>query len=160
MNRVRLITALLSIIPISELRGAIPYGYLNNLSLSEVLIISVFFNCLVPVFGFFFLSTLHNLFMKIGVYRRVIGTLIDRARVNVGAKVQKYGMLGLMLFVGIPLPITGAWTGTLGAWVLGLDRKKSFLAIVLGVLMAAAIVTAVLLTGSQLAGLFTKQVTV
>ncbi len=155
-----MITALLSIIPISELRGAIPYGYLNNLSLSEVLIISVFFNCLVPVFGFFFLSTLHNLFMKIGVYRRVIGTLIDRARVNVGAKVQKYGMLGLMLFVGIPLPITGAWTGTLGAWVLGLDRKKSFLAIVLGVLMAAAIVTAVLLTGSQLAGLFTKQVTV
>ena len=160
MTRVRIIIAVLSILPISELRGAIPYGYLNNLSLSEVLIISVLFNCLVPVIGFFFLSTLHKLLLKIEVYRRVVGSLIERARVNVGAKVQKYGILGLVLFVGIPLPITGAWTGTLGAWVLGLDRKKSFLAITLGVLMSAAIVTAVLLTGSQLAGLFTKHVSI
>lgn len=160
MTRVRIITALLSLIPISELRGAIPYGYLNNLSLSEVLIISVFFNCLVPVIGFAFLSTLHNLLMKSGTYRRVIGSLIERARVNVGSKIRKYGILGLVLFVGIPLPVTGAWTGTLGAWVLGLDRKKSFFAIVLGVLMAAAIVTAVLLTGSGLATLFTKEVAI
>ncbi len=160
MTRVRIITALLSLIPISELRGAIPYGYLNNLSLLEVLTISVFFNCLVPVIGFAFLSTLHNLFMRIGAYRRVIGSLIERARVNVGSKIQKYGILGLVLFVGIPLPVTGAWTGTLGAWVLGLDRKKSFFAIVLGVLMAATIVTVVLLTGSGLVDLFTKQVTI
>lgn len=160
MTRVRIITAFLSLIPISELRGAIPYGYLNNLSLLEVLTISVFFNCLVPVIGFTFLSTLHNLFMKSGAYRRVIGSLIERARVSVGSKVQKYGILGLILFVGIPLPVTGAWTGTLGAWVLGLDRKKSFFAIVIGVLMAAAVVTAVLLTGSELATLFTKKVAV
>lgn len=160
MTRIRIITALLSLIPISELRGAIPYGYLNNLSLLEVLTISVFFNCLVPLIGFTFLSTLHNLLMKTSVYRRVFSPLLERARVNVGAKVQKYGILGLVLFVGIPLPITGAWTGTLGAWVLGLDRKKSFLAIVLGVLMAAAIVTAVLLTGSGLVNIFTKQVTI
>ena len=160
MTRVRLITALLSLIPISELRGAIPYGYLNNLSLLEVLTISVFFNCLVPVIGFAFLSTLHSLFMKIEAYRRLICPLIEKARVNVGAKVQKYGILGLVFFVGIPLPVTGAWTGTLGAWVLGLDRKKSFFAIVLGVLMAAAIVTAVLLTGSGLVNIFTKQVSI
>lgn len=54
-------------------------------------------------------------------------------------KIEKYGYLGLILFVGIPLPGTGAWTGCLIASVLEMDRKKSFLAIMLGIIMASII---------------------
>jgi uncharacterized membrane protein len=55
--------------------------------------------------------------------------------------VEKYGIIGLAVFVGIPLPVTGVWTGTGAAWLLGLDWRKSFLAICLGVAMSATIVS-------------------
>ena len=58
-------------------------------------------------------------------------------------QIDKYGYLGLILFVGIPLPGTGAWTGSLLAVMLGLDRKKSFICIILGVLIASVIMSIV-----------------
>ena len=83
-----------------------------------------------------------------------------RARNKVSEKVNKYGLLGLMLFVAIPLPITGAWTGTVGAWVLGLDRKKSILFILLGILISGTVVSTVIYTGAGIASLFTKTVNI
>ena len=56
---------------------------------------------------------------------------------------DKYGYWGLAIFVSIPLPFTGAWTGALGAWILGMDRKRSMLVVAAGVLMAGVIVTLV-----------------
>ena len=61
-----------------------------------------------------------------------------------------------MFFVGVPLPITGAWTGTLGAWVLGLDRKRSILAASAGVVMSATIVTLILVLGKGFSSIFVK----
>ena len=151
-----LITALLALVPISEVRGSIPYGYFNNIPLWQVLIISVLCNMAVPFIGFAFLSTLHKLLIKWPLYCKVVNPLLERSRFKVNAKVQKYGMLGLTLFVAVPLPITGAWTGVLGAWVLNLDRKKSTLSIMLGILIASAVVTAVILSGSKLINVFTK----
>lgn len=153
-------TIVLSLIPVSELRGAIPYAYLNGIPLWQASVISILFNMLVPVIGFIFLGTLHSFFMKIKIYRNFFEKTIAKARNKVGEKVQKYGILGLMIFVAIPLPITGAWTGTLGAWVLGLDKKKSILTIALGVLIAGMIVTAVVLTGTSIGNLFTKTVNI
>jgi len=66
---------------------------------------------------------------------------VERARKKVHAKVEKYGYWGLLLFVAVPLPVTGAWTGTLGAWVLGLSYKKAFFAIAGGVVLAGIIVS-------------------
>ncbi len=76
------------------------------------------------------------------------------------AKVDKYGYWGLALFVAIPLPITGAYTGTLGAWVLGMDPKKTFLAVALGALIAGIIVTVVVSLGIEAFSLFVKEVPV
>ena len=59
----------------------------------------------------------------------------------VHGKVELYGYWGLLIFVAIPLPVTGAWTGTLGAWVLGMDKKKAILAILGGVLVAGFFVS-------------------
>lgn len=60
-------------------------------------------------------------------------------------KVEKYGMLGIMIFIGIPLPITGVYTGTAGAWILGLNRKKTILAALGGVVMSGLIVSIIVL---------------
>jgi len=66
---------------------------------------------------------------------------VEKARAKVHGKVERYGYLGLLIFVAIPLPVTGAWTGTLGAWVLGMSKKKACLAIVGGVLVAGLVVS-------------------
>ena len=63
-----------------------------------------------------------------------------------------------MLFVAIPLPITGAWTGTMGAWFLGLNRRRSILFIILGVVIAGIIVSTVVYTGAGIASIFTKTI--
>jgi uncharacterized membrane protein len=60
--------------------------------------------------------------------------------------------------VAIPLPVTGAWTGTLGAWVLGLSKRKTMIAVIIGVVVAGAVVTAVVLLGVQALNLFIKKV--
>jgi len=150
----------LSVLPISELRGAIPYAYFNGIELWTASSLSIVSNCLIPLFGFFFFETINKLFLKIPFYKRFFEKTIIKAQSKVGEKVQKYGLWGLMVFVAIPLPITGAWTGTLGAWVLGLDKKKSKLSIILGVFVAGLIVTLVVLTGSSLSSLFTKSISI
>ena len=158
MTRTYLLTILLGIIPISELRGAIPYAYFNGVPLWLSFVVGVLANATVPFFGFVFLNTIHKLLDRWNFYHNLFEKTVERARRKVGEKVSKYGLLGLMLFVAIPLPITGAWTGTVGAWVLGLDRKKSILFILLGVLIAGIIVTTVIYTGSGIASLFTKRI--
>lgn len=160
MTRTYLLTILLGLLPISELRGAIPFAYFNGVPLWLSAVIGILSNALVPLIGFTFLGSLHKLLDKWPFYHRLFEKTVARARGKVGEKVHKYGLLGLMLFVAIPLPITGAWTGTLGAWVMGLNPKKCMPFILLGVLISGIIVTTVIFTGSEIASLFTKTVNI
>ena len=160
MTGTYLLTILLGLLPISELRGAIPYAYFNGVPLWLSAVIGILSNALVPFIGFTFLGSLHKLLDKWPFYHRLFEKTVARARGKVGEKVHKYGLLGLMLFVAIPLPITGAWTGTLGAWVMGLNPKKCMPFILLGVLISGIIVTTVIFTGSEIASLFTKTVNI
>ncbi|MBO4279176.1 MAG: small multi-drug export protein [Spirochaetales bacterium] len=160
MTGTYLLTILLGLLPISELRGAIPFAYFNGVPLWLSAVIGILSNALVPFIGFTFLGSLHKLLDKWPFYHRLFEKTVARARGKVGEKVHKYGLLGLMLFVAIPLPITGAWTGTLGAWVMGLNPKKCMPFILLGVLISGIIVTTVLFTGSEIASLFTKTVNI
>lgn len=136
-----LMTLLFSILPISELRGAIPYAVSQGYSIPVAAAIAIVANAFVPLIAYLFLESLHKLFYKIPVYRRFFDRFVEKSRAKVHAKVEKYGYWGLMIFVAIPLPVTGAWTGALGAWVLGLSYKKSFLAIAGGVIIAGIIVS-------------------
>lgn len=160
MTRTYLLTILLGLLPISELRGAIPFAYFNGVPLWLSAVIGILSNALVPFIGFTFLGSLHKLLDKWPFYHRLFEKTVARARGKVGEKVHKYGLLGLLLFVAIPLPITGAWTGTLGAWVMGLNPKKCMPFILLGVLISGIIVTTVIFTGSEIASLFTKTVNI
>lgn len=153
-----LASILLSFLPISELRGGIPYAYFNDIPIKSGFILCVCANMLVPLIAFAFLATAHKILYKWSSYRCFFDRFVEKARRQVGPKVDKYGYWGLMVFVAIPLPVTGAWTGSLGAWVLGMDRKKATLSIALGVLIAGIIVTAILLTGSGINSIFIKKI--
>jgi uncharacterized membrane protein len=136
-----LAASFLSLLPISELRGAIPFAVMRGMDLFQSAILCTLVNATVPLIAFVFLSTLHRLFYAIPLYKKLFDTFIEKARSKVRPKVEKYGYLGLMFFVAIPLPITGAWTGALGAWVLGMNKKKASVAIICGVLVAGIIVS-------------------
>jgi uncharacterized membrane protein len=144
----RIITALiLSILPVSELRGAMIYaiasGLNNSISIYLIFLLTTLANILVIFFIFFFLDFLHKHFMKIAVYRRFFEHYIGRLQSKVNKFENKYrnlGFLALVIFVGIPLPGTGAWTGAVISWILNLNRKKSIIAIAFGVLIAGILV--------------------
>jgi len=162
-------TAILSLLPISELRGGIPYAILNNIPWYIAWPFAAAVNALVAPLCWLFLSTVHRLFYgtttngaerKGGFswYRFIFDRFVERAREKLHGGIEKWGALGVALFVAIPLPITGAWTGTLGAWVLGLPKRKTLFAVILGVIVAGAIVTAVMLLGLSAFRIFIKTI--
>ena len=138
-----LLTAFFCILPISELRGGLPYALANGIPLVPSYLFCVFINLLVAPLVLLFLNSLHRLLSRIPLYCRLFDRIVSRARRKIEAKVEKHGYWGLALFVGIPLPITGAYTGALGAWVLGMKPRKSILAISAGVLIAGLVVAGV-----------------
>jgi len=147
---------LLSMAPVSELRGGIPWAILNGVNPITAYIVCVLANiAIVPVI-FLFLKTLNGYFCRIKPYKKLFDKFVERTRKKLHKKVEKYGYFGLTLFVAIPLPVTGAWTGTLGAWLFGMDKLKSMLAILLGVLIAGVIVTTVMLVGGNGLSIFVK----
>lgn len=148
--------AILSLLPISELRGGIPYAVGNDINILTAYIVCVLSNILVIPILYLFLETLHNVFYKIKFYRLIFDKWVIRTRKKAEKNVKKYGYWGIMLFVAIPLPITGAYTGTLAAWLLQLDKKRSFWYLALGVVIAGVIVSIATLTGLGLLKVFVK----
>ena len=142
--------AMLSLLPISELRGGLIYAYSNDMPLILSFLLCVGLNALVGPLVYIFLSTLHKLLIKWKFYETVFNKFVSRTQKKVESKVKKYGYLGLTLFVAIPLPVTGAYTGALGAWILGMETKKVFLSILLGVIISGIIVTLGYYTGKAI----------
>lgn len=146
-----LIIFLISMVPLIELRGAIPYAVGFGLPLVPSYIICILGNMLpVPIIFLFARKVL-----EWGVDKPIIGRFfnfcLEKGHKG-GAKLQKKAGRGLfvalLLFVGIPLPGTGAWTGTLAASLLDMDFKSSVTAVMLGVILAGVIM------GLVSAGLF------
>ncbi len=136
----RFTTVLVAMLPISELRGAIPLGILKlGLGAGEVYVLSVIGN-LIPVIPILlFLKFGSNFLRKYRWGDRFLTWLFARTRRR-SRLVERYESLGLMLFVAIPLPVTGAWTGSVAAFLFGIRLRYAFLAITLGVLLAGIIV--------------------
>lgn len=153
------VTIFLGILPISELRGAIPFAFFNDIPLFLAAIIGGGANLLVFPFALVFLTYFHSFFYShFSWYVSLFDKTVVKTRHKLSQKVALYGLLGITLFVAIPLPITGAYTGTLGAWILGLPIKKSFFAVSLGVLISTIIVTTILLVGDSSFSLFIKKI--
>lgn len=137
----------ISMIPIFELRGAIPLG-INHFKLNPLL---VFFICIagnmVPVFIILlFLDILTKILFRVPILRRFLEYLFQRTR-RKNETIEMYEEMGLVAFVAIPLPITGAWTGSLAAYLFGLKFWKSVFFIFVGVIIAGIVVTILSLLG-------------
>jgi uncharacterized membrane protein len=137
MTREIVLTLLATISPISELRGGIPLGISFGLDPLFTFFIAIIANALIFFPAFFALRLLYDkLLYRIPLFDKYLDNLRKRGK----PKIEKYGFWGLTLFVAIPLPITGAYTGTILAWIVGMDWKKAFPAVGLGVIVAGVIV--------------------
>lgn len=136
-----------SMVPLIELRGAVPIGTGMGLPWLSTLIVSIIGNCIPIPFVLFFIKAILKWMRgcSIELFSKISNWLYNKAEKNRG-KVEKYAVFGLYVFVALPLPGTGAWTGALVASVFDMSKTKSIISITAGVVTAGIIMT----VGSQL----------
>lgn len=149
-----LTTVLIAMLPIFELRGSIPFA-LGKLDMPiwQAYLFSIIGNMIPVPFILLLLKYVVRFFRRFRLGRKFFDHLFERTRKRTGEKIKRYEALALVLFVAIPLPVTGAWTGALAAWLFDLELKRSMCYIFCGVLIAGVVVTVVY----HLAGELLKQ---
>jgi len=142
-----LYAVILTFLPGSELRIGLPVAMLYakdvGIPLIIIFLLIVLINILLIFFIFYFLDHLHAGLMNFKGYQRVFNAWLKRFQKRIDKFEKRHAALGfiaLTLFVAVPLPVSGAWSGSLISWLLGLDRKKSIFSIGLGVLIAGLLV--------------------
>jgi uncharacterized membrane protein len=141
-----LYVVLLALAPISECRGSIIYGFLAGMNIWVVFFASLFGNIIFIPFVLLLMGKVNSWILGMKDTNRLkkyYVRYIVYIRSKYKSQIDKYGYWGLAIFVAVPIPFTGAWTGCILAYLLGMDFKKAFASIALGVLGAAIIVTAV-----------------
>lgn len=137
-----LITLLVSMVPVIELRGAIPIGVGMGLNPLLATLISIIGNLIPIPFLLLLVPKIFDWLRDKKYTKKFIAWLEKKAHKH-QKTIEKYGYLGLMILVAIPLPGTGAWTGALVASCLEMKKRKSLIFIALGVLIAAIIIFAI-----------------
>ena len=135
-----IIVFIISLLPILELRGGLLAASLLKVSFLKGYILSIIGNVLPIPIVLLFLEKIFDFLKKIKLTQNIVIKL-EKKILSKKKQIDKYGYLGLLLFVGIPLPGTGAWTGSALAVLLHLDKKKSFIFIILGVILASIIMS-------------------
>lgn len=135
-----LVTILISISPFGEARLGIPYGVIQGIPVPIAFVVGLCSNLLVfPIF-YNLINFLNKKFWPSRSYRQRAVNMTRRAKKGTEKVVNKYGFIGLMLFVMIPLPFTGAYMGTISAYLFRFNQRKAFLAVSLGVTISCVIV--------------------
>lgn len=145
-------TMLIAMIPVGELRAAIPIGVtLYKLPLLSSLFWSIIGN-MIPVYIILiaFEHVAAWLQKHSAAADRFFTWLFERTRKKLEHSVERYGVLALAIFVAIPLPATGAWTGALAAFLFGIEKKKAFFAILAGVIAAGLIISLLTFGGTAI----------
>ena len=137
-----------SMLPVIELRGAIPMAFAFGLPWWKAYIISVIGNLLPVPFILLLINCVIKWMAasKIKFFNKIANFLLQKVEKK-RARIEKYSFWGLCLFVAIPLPMTGAWTGSLVAAVIGMKPIKAFLSALLGVIIAGVVVTLIVYGG-------------
>ena len=145
-------TFLIAMTPIGELRAAIPIALgVYHLSPLKAFFWSVLGNIIPGFFFLWFLTPLTNFLENhFSLLNRFFNWLFERTRKKHSQKFETWGALALIVFVAIPLPMTGVWSGCLAAFVFGISFKKAFPSVSLGALIAGVIVTLVSLGATTL----------
>lgn len=134
---------LLAMLPVTELRASIPIGILvYKMPVASVLLWSVLGDILPVIFIYFFLKWFTDILSKKSVFfEHFFSWWFGKVEKKFGHAYHHWGVLALIFFVALPLPGTGAWTGIVAAYLFKLPFKKSFLAIIIGALIAGLLVT-------------------
>ncbi|HEX76438.1 MAG TPA: small multi-drug export protein [Dehalococcoidia bacterium] len=142
-----LIVIIISALPVVELRGALPVAInLFHIPWYWAFCLAIIGNLLpVPILLLFF-ESLTKVVSKVDIGNRLINWVLNRTRRH-GKLIERYERIGLILFVAIPLPVTGAWTGSIAAFLCGVKFNYAFLSILCGLIIAGAIVTCLCLLG-------------
>ena len=131
---------IISLLPILELRGGLIAARILGVKFIKAFIICYIANIIPVPFILLFINWIFNKMSKWKPTKKIVDWLSNKT-LKKKDQINKYGYFGLFLFVGIPLPGTGAWTGSLLAILLNLDKKKSFITIAIGVLAAGIIMS-------------------
>ncbi|RLG30020.1 ligand-binding protein SH3 [Methanosarcinales archaeon] len=141
-------TMLMAALPVGELRVAIPVAIgVYGMDPLTAYVLSVIGNMLPVVPLLLFLESVSNYLRRWVFWDVFFNWLFTRTYRRHNGQFEKYGTIALLLFVAIPLPVTGAWTGCAAAFVFGIQFKHAFLAILGGVVLAGILVTSVVLGG-------------
>ncbi len=137
----------LAMLPVVELRGALPVAInLFGMPWHKALCLAIAGNLLPVPLLLLFLESIARWVSRVGIGERLV-TWVFRHTRRQGRIVEKYERIGLALFVAIPLPMTGAWTGSIAAFLLGIKFSRALVAISVGVVIAGAVVTCLCLLG-------------
>ncbi len=153
-------TIIIGMLPVSELRGAIPLALAPvevggfGMSAPEAYILAVLGNMIPVIPLLLFLEPVSDFLRRWRIFDIFFTWLFTRTHHNHSERFEKYGTLALTIFVAIPLPVTGAWTGCAAAFVFGIKFKHALPAIFAGVLIAGVVVTVLTLTGISIFELF------
>lgn len=141
----------LSMIPWLESRYVIPLAMLNfGWEWWQAFPIAIVGNMLPVPFILLFFRFVEKFLRKYKFWTGLMDRLFSLTRKRADSKIKRYEYLGLILFVAIPLPFTGAWTGSLIAYLFDLKLSKSLITIFIGIVIAASVMTALALTGQYL----------
>jgi uncharacterized membrane protein len=141
------IVVIISALPVVELRLALPIAInLFHMAWYKAFCLAVIGNLLPVPILLLSLDPLARVVSRVEIGRKAVNWVFERTRRR-GKTIERYERIGLMLFVAIPLPGTGAWTGAIAAFLLGLKFRYAFLSILAGVIIAGAIVTTLCLLG-------------
>ncbi|WP_406658188.1 small multi-drug export protein [Methanolobus sp. ZRKC2] len=154
-----LATMIIGALPIAELRGAIPVAIgMYGMAPEYAYFFAVLGNMIPVIPLLLFLEPVSSYLRRFRVFDMFFSWLFERTRRNHTEKFEKYGTMALTLFVAIPLPVTGAWTGCVAAFVFGIEFKHALPAILVGVMIAGLIMTFVTVTGVSLIDLLSGNV--
>lgn len=137
-----LIVFIISMVPILELRGGLLAASLFNIDIVKAIWICVIGNIIPVPFILLLITPIFQWLKQTKLFRPLVEKLESKA-MGKSEQIEKYEFWGLVLFVGIPLPGTGAWTGSLIASLLGIKFKKAFPAVIVGILVATVIMSIV-----------------
>lgn len=140
------VVIIVSALPVSELRGAIPLALSFGMPLARAFWLSVLGNCIIIAPALFLFEPGTRALRKFKICSRFFNWVFQRTKRNSNA-IQKYEALGLAIFVAIPLPMTGAWSGVIAASLFKIRFRYAFLAIAAGVICAGLIVSALCALG-------------
>ncbi len=150
MIKAILILTVITLIPALELRASIPVGIFNPdmkeaMSWPVAAAVCITANIILGWLVFSVMGPVFTFIRRWGWFDRKIWPILERTRHKIHPYVEKYGEIGVAVFIGIPLPGSGVYTGAFGSYLLGLDKRKFAIANVIGVLIAAVAVTALCL---------------